>query len=73
MINHTGKEYVKKKITSIWRGMSIIKQATGFFQVSTVLSNTALVLVLRKGEHDTSMYAHIKQVGTTGRDVCDGA
>ena len=53
--------------------MSIIKPATGFFQVSTVLSNTALVLVLRTGERDTSIYACIKQVGTTGRDVCDRA
>lgn len=53
--------------------MSIIKQATGFFQVPTVLSNTALVLVLGKGERDTSTLACIKQVGTTGRDVCERA
>lgn len=54
--------------------MSSIKQATGFSRVSTVLSNTALVLVvLGKGERHTSMHTCIKQAGATGRDVCEGA
>lgn len=33
-------------------GMSITQQPTGFFQISTAPSNTALVLILRKGRAD---------------------